>query len=113
MAELLNLSGDYSDLLLRRALQNSKMISSDVSAAFDPNYPTVLETKNAAYFGKGLVFNKYSGVRGKRDSNDTNAEYIGEIRRIMEENHVFYQTAELGKVDQGGGSLRSLKTLNT
>ena len=103
VAELLNLSGDYSDLLLRRALQNSKMISSDVSAAFDPNYPTVLETKNAAYFGKGLVFNKYSGVRGKRDSNDTNAEYIGEIRRIMEENHVFYQTAELGKVDQGGG----------
>ena len=78
VAELLNLSGDYSDLLLRRALQNSKMISSDVSAAFDPNYPTVLETKNAAYFGKGLVFNKYSGERGKRDSNDTNAEYIGE-----------------------------------
>lgn len=103
VAELINLTGDYSELSLRRALQNAKMLSSDVSAAFDPNYPSVMEKKNAAYLGKGMAFNKYSGVRGKRDSNDTNAEYIGMLRRIMEENHVFYQTAELGKVDQGGG----------
>ena len=103
LAELMNLTGDYSELSLRRALQNSKMLSSDVSAAFDPNYPAVMEKKNAAYLGRGMTFNKYSGVRGKRDSNDTNAEYIGALRRIMEENHIFYQTAELGKVDQGGG----------
>ena len=99
----MNACGDYSELKLRRALQNSKVLSSDVSAAFDPNYPTVMEKKNAAYFGRGLVFNKYTGSRGKSGSNDASAEYMAEIRKIMDENGVFFQTAELGKVDQGGG----------
>ena len=81
----------------------SKVLSSDVSAAFDPNYPAVMEKNNAAYFGKGMVFNKYTGSRGKSGSNDANAEYIGELRKIMNQNHVFFQTSELGKVDQGGG----------
>lgn len=102
-AEVMNACGDYSELKLRRALQNSKVLSSDVSAAFDPNYPTVMEKKNAAYFGRGLVFNKYTGSRGKSGSNDASAEYMAEIRKIMDENGVFFQTAELGKVDQGGG----------
>ena len=94
---------DYNELKLRRALQNSKVLSSDVSAAFDPNYPGVMEKKNAAYFGRGLVFNKYTGSRGKSGSNDAGAEYVAEIRRIMDDNQVYFQTAELGKVDQGGG----------
>ena len=103
VAEILNLTGEYSDLALRRALQNSKVVSSDVSAAFDPNYPSVMDKKNAAYFGKGIVFNKYTGARGKNGSNDANAEYMGKMRKIMDDNQVFFQTAELGKVDQGGG----------
>jgi aspartyl aminopeptidase len=103
VAEVMNCTGDYNELKLRRALKNSKMLSSDVSAAFDPNYPSVMEKKNSAYLGKGLCFNKYTGTRGKSGSNDANAEYMGELRRIMEENAVSYQTAELGKVDQGGG----------
>lgn len=103
VAELINMTEDYSDIKLRRALANSKALSSDVSAAFDPNYPEVMEKKNSAYFGKGLVFNKYTGSRGKSGSNDASAEYMGEIRRIFEKNDVSYQTAELGKVDQGGG----------
>lgn len=102
-AEVMNACGDYSELKLRRALQNSKALSSDVSAAFDPNYPSVMEKKNAAYFGKGLVFNKYTGSRGKSGSNDASAEYMAEIRRIMDEGDVYFQTAELGKVDEGGG----------
>ena len=88
---------------MRRALQNSKALSSDVSAAFDPNYPSVMEKKNSAYFGKGLVFNKYTGSRGKSGSNDASAEYMGELRAIFDNNDVAFQTAELGKVDQGGG----------
>jgi aspartyl aminopeptidase len=103
VAELINLSGEYSELKVRRALKNSKVLSSDVSAAFDPNYPSVMEKRNAAYFGKGLVFNKYTGSRGKSGSNDANAEYIAKLRNIMDNNEVSYQTAELGKVDQGGG----------
>jgi aspartyl aminopeptidase len=103
VAELINLSDDYSELKVRRALKNSKVLSSDVSAAFDPNYPSVMEKRNAAYFGKGLVFNKYTGSRGKSGSNDANAEYIAKLRNIMDKNEVSYQTAELGKVDQGGG----------
>ena len=79
------------------------MLSSDVSAAYDPNYPSVMEKRNAAYFGKGLVFNKYTGSRGKSGSNDANAEYIGKIRQVMDNADVSWQTAELGKVDQGGG----------
>lgn len=102
-AEVLALCGQYTDLALRRALQNSRMLSSDVSAAYDPNYASVSEKKNAAYFGKGIVFNKYTGSRGKSGSNDANAEYIADLRRIFDKNGVAFQTAELGKVDQGGG----------
>ncbi len=102
-AEVMNAAGQYSELLLRRALKNSMMLSSDVSAAFDPNYPEVMEKKNAAYLGHGITFNKYTGSRGKSGSNDANPEYIAKLRRVMEENHVAFQTAELGKVDQGGG----------
>lgn len=102
-AELMNAMGCYSELGLRRALMASKVLSSDVSAAFDPNYPSVMDKNNAAYFGRGMVFNKYTGSRGKSGSNDANAEYIGELRRIMAKHHVFFQTSELGKVDQGGG----------
>ena len=103
VAEILALTGDYSDLVLRRALQNSYMLSSDVSAAFDPNYPSVMEKKNAAYFGKGLVLNKYTGVRGKSGSNDANPEYIAKLRKMFDDHQVAFQTAELGKVDEGGG----------
>lgn len=103
VAEIANLLGDYSELKVRRALTNSKMISSDVSAAFDPNYPDVMEKKNCARFGKGIVFNKYTGSRGKSGSNDANAEFIAELRSIMDKHKVIWQTSELGKVDQGGG----------
>jgi aspartyl aminopeptidase len=103
VAEILNLSGNCTELAIRRALRNSRVLSSDVSAAFDPNYPSVMEKKNSAYFGRGLVFNKYTGSRGKSGSNDANAEYIAKLRRIMDDNEVSFQTAELGKVDQGGG----------
>lgn len=103
VAEVLDRCGSYSDLALRRALQNSRMLSSDVSAAYDPNYPSVSEKKNAAYFGRGIVFNKYTGSRGKSGSNDANAEYIAALRRIFDDNGVAFQTSELGKVDQGGG----------
>ncbi|MGM9978422.1 MAG: aminopeptidase [Clostridium sp.] len=103
VAEVMDRAGEYSDLKLRRALKNSKMLSSDVSAAFDPNYPSVMEKKNSAYFGRGMVFNKYTGSRGKSGCNDANAEYMGELRAIMDKDNVSFQTAELGKVDQGGG----------
>lgn len=103
VAEIINLLGDYSELKLKRCLANSKMLSSDVSAAFDPNYPSVSEKKNTAYFGKGVVFNKYTGARGKSGCNDANPEYIAELRAIMEKHNVSWQTSELGKVDQGGG----------
>lgn len=103
VAEVMNCLGDYSELKVRRALANSRMLSSDVSAAFDPNYASVVEPKNSAYMGKGIVFNKYTGSRGKGGCNDANAEYIAALRNIMEKENVSYQTAELGKVDQGGG----------
>lgn len=103
VAEILACLGNYSDLALRRCLANSKMLSSDVSAAFDPTFKSAYEPKNAAYFGKGMVFNKFTGSRGKSGSNDANAEYIAGIRRILDEKKVAYQTAELGKVDVGGG----------
>ena len=102
-AEVMNACGDYSELKLRRAIARSKALSSDVSAAYDPNYPAVMEKKNAAYFGKGLVFNKYTGGRGKSGSNDANAEYVANVRAIMDDANVYFQTAELGKVDVGGG----------
>ncbi|MCI6693420.1 MULTISPECIES: aminopeptidase [unclassified Clostridium] len=103
VAEVMDRLGEYSSLKLRRTLANSKMLSSDVSAAFDPNYPSVMEKKNSAYFGKGIVFNKYTGAKGKAGCNDANPEYIAWLRNIMDKNDVVYQTAELGKVDQGGG----------
>ena len=103
VAELFNLMGDYSELKLRRALTNCKVLSSDVSAAFDPNYASAFEKNNSAYLGRGLVFNKYTGARGKSGSNDASAEYVGEVRAIMDKDSVCWQTAELGKVDQGGG----------
>lgn len=103
VAEVLNALGQYSELSLRRALANSKALSSDVSAAYDTNYASAFEKKNAAYFGRGLVFNKYTGARGKSGSNDASAEFVGEIRKIMDAGKVSFQTAELGKVDQGGG----------
>ena len=103
VAELMNLTGEYSELALRRAMKNSSVLSSDVSAAFDPNFPSVMTKRNAAYFGRGLVFNKYTGARGKSGSNDADAEYIAALRGIMDKNEVAFQTAELGRVDQGGG----------
>ena len=102
-AEVMNACGNYSDIALRRCLERSRALSSDVSAAFDPNYPSVSEPKNSAYFGCGVVFNKYTGSRGKSGSNDASAEYMALIRSIMEKGNVTYQTSELGKVDQGGG----------
>ncbi len=103
VAELIALTDDYSELKVRRALARSRALSSDVSAAYDPNYPEVNEKKNAAYFGRGVVFNKYTGSRGKGGSNDASAEYMAQIRNMMDEDGVYYQTSELGKVDQGGG----------
>ena len=103
VAEIMDAAGDYSELKVRRALQSSRMLSSDVSAAYDPNYPAVMEKKNSAFFGKGLTFNKFTGSRGKSGSNDANAEYIARIRKILDENEAAFQTAELGKVDEGGG----------
>ncbi len=103
VAELLALMGETSDLKVRRALQNSKMLSSDVSAAYDPMFTEVFEKRSSAFFSKGLVFNKFTGSRGKSGSNDANAEYLAAIRKALDEDHVAYQFAELGKVDAGGG----------
>lgn len=103
VAELMNAMGDYSELGLRRCLANSRMLSSDVSAAYDALYASAYDKKNVAYLGKGMVFNKFTGARGKSGSNDANAEYLGELRAILEKHNVHYQLAELGKVDQGGG----------
>ena len=103
VAELLALTGVDSNLAVRRTLARSKMLSSDVSAAYDPAYGEAFEKKNCAYFGKGLVLNKYTGARGKSGSNDANAEYLAQLRRIFDDNGVSFQTAELGKVDFGGG----------
>ncbi len=103
VAEIMNLCSDYSELKLRRSLKNSFMLSSDVSAAFDPTYAAAFDPKNAAFFGKGIVFNKYTGSRGKSGSNDANAEYMASLRNIFDEANIAFQTAELGKVDKGGG----------
>ena len=103
IAELIALQEDYCDLKLRHALTNTKMLSSDVSAGFDPLYPSVNDSKNSAYFGNGIVFNKYTGARGKSGCNDCMPEFFADIRRVMDENDINFQTAELGKVDQGGG----------
>ena len=103
IAEILALAGAEGNLSLRRCLAASRMLSSDVSAAYDPAYASVYEAKNSAYVGKGVVFNKYTGARGKSGSNDARAEYVAYVRRVMDNAGVTYQTAELGKVDAGGG----------
>ena len=103
VAEILDLCGSYREISLRRALQHSRMLSCDVSAGFDPLYASAFEKKNAAFLGRGVCFNKFTGRGGKSGSNDANAEYIGKLRRIMDQNGISWQTAELGKVDVGGG----------
>lgn len=103
VAEILNAMGELSDITLRRTLANSRMLSSDVSAAFDPTYASSFEKKNSAFLSKGMVFNKFTGSGGKVGSNDANPEYLADLRRILDENKIAFQTAELGKVDVGGG----------
>ncbi|HIZ59951.1 MAG TPA: aminopeptidase, partial [Candidatus Dorea faecipullorum] len=103
VAEIVALTEGESELKVRRALQNSKMLSSDVSAAYDPMFAEVFEKRSSAFFAKGLVFNKFTGSRGKSGSNDANAEYLAQIRQAMDKRNVAYQFAELGKVDAGGG----------
>ncbi len=103
IALLLDTMGYHSYLDLKKAMTNSKMLSSDVSAGFDPLFASVNDPKNAAYFNRGIVFNKYTGARGKSGSNDANPEYVAWVRKILDEEQIHFQTAELGKVDQGGG----------
>ena len=102
VAEILELQGNYSELNVRRTLRNSRMLSCDVSAGFDPLYASAYEKKNAAWLGRGVCFNKFTGSRGKSGSNDANAEFMAKLRRIMDDNKVFWQTAELGKVIDSG-----------
>lgn len=104
IAEMISLQNEhYNDLKLRHALTNTKMLSSDVSAGFDPLYANVNDAKNSAYLGHGLCFNKYTGSRGKSGCNDAMPEYFAEIRKVLDDANVNYQTSELGRVDQGGG----------
>ena len=103
MAEVLALAGKQGDLALRRCLTNSQMLSSDVSAGFDPTFASAFEAKNSSFLGRGLTFNKFTGARGKHGSNDADAEYVAKVRRVMDEGGVNWQTAELGRVDLGGG----------
>lgn len=103
VAEVLTACGQYTEIALRRTLAHSKMLSSDVSSAYDGLYADAFEKKNVAYLGRGMVFNKFTGARGKSGSSDASAEYLGELRRMMDENGVSYQLAELGRVDLGGG----------
>lgn len=103
LVEVMTLAGQYSDLAYRRCLSNSCMLSSDVSSAFDPTYASSFDKKNVAFLGGGMVFNKFTGSRGKSGSNDANAEYLAYLRRILDAEQVNFQTAELGKVDLGGG----------
>ena len=103
LAELMDIMGVYSDINLRRTLSNSCMLSSDVGAAFDPSYASAFDKKNVAYLGHGMMFNKFTGARGKSGSNDANAEYIAHIRDIFAKDDISFQTCELGKVDVGGG----------
>ena len=103
VAEVLSACGQYTEIVLRRTLARSKMLSSDVSSAYDGLYADAFEKKNVAYLGRGMVFNKFTGARGKSGSSDASAEYLGQLRRMMDENGVSYQLAELGRVDLGGG----------
>ena len=103
VAEIINLCGDYSELKLKRCLANSDMLSSDVGSAFDPHFAEVFDKKSVAFLGNGLLFNKFTGSRGKSGSNDANAEFIAKIRKVMDDQNIYYQFTELGKVDKGGG----------
>lgn len=103
LAEVLELAGAHGELALRRCLRESDMLSSDVSAGYDPTFASAFEAKNASYLGRGLTFNKFTGGRGKSGSNDADAEYVAKVRRVMDEGGVHFQTAELGRVDVGGG----------
>ncbi len=103
IAEIMNLCGQYDELSMRRALNKSKMLSSDVTAAFDPNYPTPMNEKTDAHLARGISFNKYTGSKGKSGANDANPEFIAKLRNVLDENNVFYQATEMGKVDAGGG----------
>lgn len=94
---------DYSDLMVRACLSKSKMLSADVNAAVDPNYDNVYEKSNATYMGRGIVLQKYTGSRGKYDASDASAEFVGEVRKLFNDNNIIWQTGELGKVDEGGG----------
>lgn len=104
VSELIALSEEnYNELIVKRALANSKVLSADTLAGFDPNYPEVLDKRNSPFIGKGITLVKYTGVRGKGGSNDANSEYLGEIRKLFNDNNIVWQMGELGKVDQGGG----------
>ncbi len=103
VAEVMELYGEYSELNVRRCLAHSCMLSSDVSSAFDPSFASSFDKKNVAYLGGGMVFNKFTGSKGKSGSNDANAEYLAHLRKVMADKKVNFQTAELGKVDLGGG----------
>ncbi|MCR5094642.1 MAG: aminopeptidase [Lachnospiraceae bacterium] len=103
VAEVMNLTGTYSELALRRCLANSCMLSSDVNAAYDPQFASAFEKKNASFLGGGLAISKFTGSRGKAGSNDANAEYLAHLRSIFDAENITYHTAELGKVDIGGG----------
>ncbi len=103
LAELMSVCGQYTELGLRRALQNSFMLSSDVSSAYDALYASSYDKKNVAYLGRGMVFNKFTGSRGKSGASEANAEFVGRLRAILDKHSVHYQFSELGKVDLGGG----------
>lgn len=103
VAELINLQGNYCDLKVRRALANSRVLSADVTAGFDPNFAETMEKKNSAFIGSGVVVSKYTGSRGKAGCNDANSEFLAQVRKIFDDANVVWQTGELGKVDQGGG----------
>ena len=103
IAEILEKYEGSTDIKLRRVFANSELLSADVNAAFDPTYPEVSEKQNTAYLGKGVCITKYTGSRGKAGSNDANAEFVGKVRKLFNENGVVWQTGELGKVDMGGG----------
>ena len=110
--QLMGLQGELAPMDLYTCMSRSKMLSSDVSAAYDPLYPEVMETKNSSYFGKGISFNKYTGAYGKGGCSDANAEYVAQIRRVMDDNDVMFQTCEVGRVDAGGGGTIALYLAN-
>ncbi|MCX7709662.1 MAG: aminopeptidase [Clostridia bacterium] len=113
VADLCDLSSEkYTDIMLRRCLNNSKMLSADVNPGVDPNYEGVQDKRNASFLGKGLVMQKYTGVRGKVGGSDANAEFVGELRKLFNEHGILWQSAELGKVDQGGGGTIALYLAN-